>query len=144
MKRTFILSSHVCFDQTSTALKQNSQTTFSILRAPTKHRGRSDNKVEWLENSLKQAENFLFSISAQESTNYSRERWRDIEAKARDQIRVRVPRERCVFYGHIDFWMEFWSSTFLPHKEFMVGRYLTASTRASRWCKPHLHSCFRW
>ena len=73
-KCTFILSGHVCFDQTSTALKQNSQTTFSILRAPTKHWGRPDNEVERLETSLKQAENFLFSISAQESTNYSHER----------------------------------------------------------------------
>ena len=58
----------------------------AVLRAPTKHRDRPNNEVERLETCLKQAENFLFSVSAQESRNYLRERWQEIEANARDQF----------------------------------------------------------
>ena len=76
-KRTFILSS-LCLLRPnfhSSKSKTDHVPTSSILRVPTKHQGRPDNEVEMLETSLKQAEKTsLFGISAQESTNYSRER----------------------------------------------------------------------
>ncbi len=48
-----------------------------------------------------------------------------------------------VFSIPIDFCIEFWNSTFSPVLEFTKEIFLTASARASQWCKPRMRSCFR-